>query len=185
MKAQKIWRRLDDALYTGKFVTVRRKRISEFTSRGFIVGVSDSWAMLHRLDPDLLTTNGYYALRVDDITSIQPGVSFVPRYLERRGVRGIAQPDILLDDLPGILSSTRALFPLVSVSVEPRSRNALYGRVLKVGPRLVTLDDVSHNAAFHDHPYSMPWKKITRVGFGSAYANALWQTTQEEAADSR
>ncbi len=188
MKPKKIWRRLDDALHTGSLVTLRRERIDdENVLRGFVVGVSDSWTLLHRLDAGTLALNGYSAVRVADLTYVRETGGFVPRYLERRGVRGIAQPDILLDDPPGILSSTRALFPLVSVSVETRSQtHGWYGRVLKVGPRILTLDEISYDAAFRERPYSLQWKNITRIGFGNAYADALWETAQEEnAADSR
>ncbi len=181
MKKDKIWRRLNDALYAKLGVAIERKKIDDWRLRGFVVGLSDEWALLHIVDGNFLRMDGYCAVRVCDITRISDDKGITPRFLELNHEGPVPQPDILLLDLPGLLSSAAAIHPLLHIETEDKYPNECYiGRVVKIGKRNLTLRFIKTDATWRKTPNRYALADITKVQFGDAYNAALWRIAQEE-----
>jgi len=182
MKQSKIWRRLNDALHTEQRVAVTRGEWDEWPLLGFVVGLSDEWALLHVVDGSFVRLNGYCAVRVRDISRITAkDTSFFARFLALQNEVPVSQPDILLVDLPGLLSSASALFPLIQIETEGKHANECYiGRVVKIGKRTVTHRFIKPRATWRKMPDRYALRDITKVVFGDAYNVALWRIAQEQ-----
>jgi hypothetical protein len=131
MKRKKVVAFLEKAWRKGSLVRLKRAR-DTFAWGGYVVGLSDEWMLLHELDGNWMRLNGYIAFRVQDIERVKPHTSFAARALELCGERAFPQPDILLLDLPGLLSSADAHFPLVTIHLDDEDPDSFrVGRVDK------------------------------------------------------
>jgi hypothetical protein len=103
------------------------------------------------------------------------------RALAYRQIEPFPQPDILLVDLPGLLSSANAHFPLVTVLLEYKHPDICYiGRVHKITGKNLWLREISPAARWEIKPSRYKLKHITRVEFGAGYEEALWQVSEHE-----
>lgn len=181
MKTEKIWRRLNDALYAETCVQIRCDGIENTAYLGYVVGLSDEWVLFHYVNVYIARSDGYRALRVRDVTAVRADQSFIPRFLAVNGDGPVPQPDVLLLDLPGLLSSVSALFPLVRVHREKtHPQRAVIGRVVRIGKRSLHLRCLQMSATWDAEPFRLPLDDITLVAFGNGYNAALWRMAQEE-----
>jgi hypothetical protein len=154
------------------------------TWRGYIVGLEDDWVLLHNVNGASMRLNGYTALRVGDITQVSEDESFAATALRLRGERPRAQDDLLLIDLPGLLSSAGPLFPLIAIFRETTQNGGCYiGKVQKLGRKRVTLAAVNRGGEWVE-PYKFCYKDVTRIDLGDGYLDALWlvaRTARREA----
>lgn len=152
---------------------------------GYVVGLSDEWVLLNNVDSDTMRANGYSAARVKDVTQVwllrDRHNDVTGRALALRGVTAVPQPDLLLVDLPGLLSSADAHFPLVTVHLENKLPGTCYiGRVTKLTRKGAWLREITPAATWESAPTRYPLKHITRVAFGGGYEEALWQVSEHE-----
>lgn len=180
MKSQKIRKILNAALKKGYALRFRRRQNS-FNEYGYPVGIGEEWALFHVIEPDVMTLNGYMAVRVDDLEKVEPDTDFLMRALAALGEKPLVQPEISLNDLSSLLQSANARFPLVNIHLEDSRPGECYvGRVARVGKNRAHLWDISANARWRKTTYSYPLKDITLVEFGDGYTNALWMLGQKE-----
>ena len=143
--------------------------------RGFVVGLSDDWVLLHLLSGPTMKLNGYVALRTADLTEIEDDESFAPLALKLSGERPKEQLDLLLLDLPGILSSATPLFPLLGIFREKLASGGCYiGKVGRLSRKKLTLRVVNRGGEWVEKPYRFRYKDITRIDLGDGYLGALW-----------
>jgi hypothetical protein len=172
MTRPEIVRALRIAFTTETCVWVRR-RFDRRGWRGFVVGMSDDLALLHLVHALTLTFNGYLIVRLRDVIDCQDDTSFVPAALKLRGERPVPQLDILLDDIPGVLSSVGAHFPLMDVLQEKREAPCHVGRITRLDAKRAHLTPLDEDG-FWQEPVAIRFKNITRVHFGDGYNDGLW-----------
>jgi hypothetical protein len=180
MKRKKIAAFLEKAWRDGSLIRFRRAR-DTFAWGGFVVGLSDEWMLLHELDDDWMRLNRYSAVRVAEIEQVKIDESFATRAMEIAGERAVPQPDILMIDLPGLLSSADAHFPLINIQLEKKWPGTCYiGRVSKITKQAVWLREIYTKADWQAKPYRYGLKDITMVQFGGGYEAALWQVAEQD-----
>ena len=170
------WRRLLSK-HRGKTLVelCRRPKIQERIA-GFVVGFSESLILLHRLDWNTFTLDGYTVLRDSDVESKR----FFTResYWQHKAVKKLmlrpkALSGLTLGSWPEAINSISEQFPLIHVESEIARPDVAYiGVPLKFTPKLLVLDDIDCNAEWSG-PRNLPLSQITRVDFGGGYERAL------------
>lgn len=174
-------RRLHEAQEKGRLIRIYRRFQPRWSDYGCVVGLSDEWVLLHGINGNSLHLDGYEALRLKDIVKTRFDTSCGERALRLRGERAVPQPDILLVDLPGLLSSANAHFPLVNIHLDEKEPDSCYiGRVEKITRKNVLLREITTKARWNDSLRRFPLKHITRVAFASGYEEALWLVAEHE-----
>lgn len=179
MKKYQVLVRARDA---GQMVRFEHRSVAPGRLEGYVVGLSERFVLIHRLDPNLFL-NGYTALRVGDVKkprALSDADFFALRALTLRGEHAVPQPDILLLDLPGLLSSASTHFPLVSLHCDKILPNTCFiGRVKALTGKHVTLSEIDPSARWR-YTRRFKLKNITRVDFGGGYEDALWRVSEYE-----
>ena len=172
MTRRKIVRRLQAALETGEQIYLKRT-VGTGKTYGFVVGRSGDWILLHKVVD--CRFDGWTALRVADIETIEPYTGFVGRLFERRGLTPQARPSLDLTDIASLLQSVHSVAPLVCIELEKRWPGTCYiGRVEKVGRRRVKLVEIDSDALWNrNDAYSL--KDVTQVCLGNDYCEGLWE----------
>lgn len=163
----------------------RRAPMDESSMFGWVVGLSKRWVLFHEIDGDTLWPNGYVALRVKDVRRAallgDHWDGLWGKVIALRGLVPVPQPDVLLVDLPGLLSSANSAFPLINVLTEDLYPDECYvGRVRKISARSLHLDEMTPAAKWEEKSVRYKLKDITSVEFGGGYLDALWQVSQQE-----
>ena len=168
---------------SGVLVEVKRARFNRERS-GFVIDVSEEWLLLHVVDRDFLKCDGYEAVRLCDITDVQMTTDWVSDARERLGLEAVLQPDVLLIDLPGLLSSVDAHFPALGIKREEIEPDNLHiGRIEKLRKKSVTLREVGRHGEWHSEETRYRLKDITRVTFGGTYMKALLDFARAQEAE--
>jgi hypothetical protein len=174
MKRPEIRTVLVDAMHRRMLVRLRRENGQRESMGGFVVAVGERWMLLHEVDGNTLRLNGYVAIRLKHVAAAALDDSFAVRALVLRGDEPVAQPDLLIDDLPGMLSSVNAHFPLVTIELFKTHPNTCFiGRVGELDTETVTLSLIDARARW-SRSESFKLKDITQVQFGDGYSEALW-----------
>jgi hypothetical protein len=178
MKRGEIVRVLELA-YTTESLVWARRGCDARPWRGFVVGVSEMLVLFHVLSSGTMRLNGYTAIRLKDIEECTEDDTFAPTALKLMGERPKPQPDLLLLDMPGLLSSVGAHFPLLEVFQEKTNGSFYIGRVVGFGKKKVHLQAVSRAAEWGDI-YKFSCANITRIDFGDGYDQALWLVARRQ-----
>lgn len=164
---------LAEALTHNTLVVAYRKDIDEDRLDGYVVGLSDSWVLLHLVDGSVAVLNGYTAVRLTDISRFNVDEGFMDEYLRLRGMRSEKQPPIELQDLSALLLSVSKNYPLFMIHcerVEPGI--GFVGQIEKLTKRNLHLKKFDSKAKWIDTE-KFKLKNITRVDFGDGYGEAL------------
>jgi hypothetical protein len=175
---------LANALQFGQLVRIVAKATPGENLDGYVVSLSETFVLLHVLDGGYhMTLNGYVALPIDEIKTarvLDNYDSFSDRALKVKGIFPQPQPDILLLDFPGLLSSADAHFPLVAIHADRLYSGCCFiGRVEKLTKRAVRLHKIDPAARWIETEKFF-FDDITRVDFGGGYEEALWLVSQSE-----
>ncbi|MGC4046537.1 MAG: hypothetical protein QM758_22315 [Armatimonas sp.] len=174
MNNTEIIKELERALSHETLVSVTRE-FDGRSWRGFIVGLEEEWVLMHMLSGATMKLNGYTALRVSDISKIVEDQSFATTALRMMGERPRPQHDLLLLDLPGLLSSASPVFPLMAIFREKLPNGGCYiGKVREMKPKKVEITAVNRGGEWMEAPYKFRYKDITRLDLGDGYLDALW-----------
>ena len=178
MEREEIGKALQYALATESLVWVRR-RVDSRPWRGFVVGLSETLVLLNVLNSGTMRLNGYTAIRLKDITECTDDETFAPSALKLLGERPKPQHDLLLLDMPGLLSSVGAHFPLLELFQEKTGPAFYIGRILRFGKKKAHLQTVTRGGTWGDI-YKFACKDISRVDFGDGYDEALWLVARRQ-----
>ena len=178
MEREEIVKALEYAYTTESLVWMRR-RFDGRPWRGFVVGMSETLVLVQTLNTGVMRLNGYSVVRLKDIQECREDESFVPGALKLLGERPRPQPDLLLLDMPGLLSSVGAHFPLLEVFQEKGSTSFYIGRIVGFGKRKAHLQLVTRDGTWGDL-FKFDCKDITRVDFGDGYDEALWLVARRQ-----
>lgn len=178
MKRGEIVRALELAYTTESLVWVRRGWDTR-PWRGFVVSATDTLVLLQVLNAGAMRLNGYTAIRIKDIEECAEDETFAPVALKLLGERPKPQPDLLLVDMPGLLSSVGAHFPLLEVFQERTGSSFHIGRVVGFGKKKVHFQAVSRGAEWGEIQ-KFSCSAVTRVDFGDGYDEALWLVARRQ-----
>ena len=178
MEHEEIVKALEYAHATESLVWIRR-RFETRSWRGFVVGLSETLVLLQVLNSGSMRLNGYTAVRLKDIQECREDETFAPAALKLLGERPKPQLDLLLVDMPGLLSSVGAHFPLLELFQEKTGATFYIGRILRFGKRKVHLQAVTRGGTWGEI-YKFNCKNITRVDFGDGYDEALWLVARRQ-----
>ena len=180
MKSLKIHKILKKSFKKGNALRFRRRH-NDFDEYGYVVGMGDEWVLFHVIAADVMTLNGYMAVRIEDIEKAQTDTGFFRRALSALGESPLAQPGISLTDIPSLLQTANERFPLLNLHFEVRRPGKCYiGRVEKVGEKRVHLWEITPEAQWRETTWQYPLDDLTLVEFGDGYTNALWMLGQKE-----
>ena len=175
---------LAEALAENKLSVIYRKHIDDHRLDGYIVGLSDTWVLLHLVDGNVLILDGYKAVRLSDISRFDIDNSFVHGYLRLREIRSKEIPEINLQNLPALLLSVSerfALFMFERERVEPGI--GIVGRIERLTKRNLWIKKFNSKAKWIDTE-KFRLKDITAVNFGDGYVEALaWMAAHHKGAD--
>lgn len=171
--------KLYEAETSGTLVRFQTRADAGRRQCGYVVGVGATFALFHMVETDTMRLNGYTALPLAEICKARLLENeFVHRALRMKEMRAVPQPDILLLDFPGLLSSANTVFPLVTIHPENKWPGTCHiGRVERVTKNSVTLFEIDAQAQWAGSG-TYRFKDITRVDFGDGYAEALWQLSE-------
>jgi hypothetical protein len=175
---------LRSALNAGRLVRLGLAAEPKENFYGFVVGLSDAMVLLHDMEPNLVTFDGYSAIPLTEVRQVHvmdDHDRFLERALALQGAVPAPQPDVLLADLPGLLSSVNSHFPLLALHLDRRAPGRCFiGRIAEIKKRSVRLREISPAARWEPDPYKYPLRDITRVSFGGAYEAALWMVAEAD-----
>jgi hypothetical protein len=142
---------------------------------GFVVEVRDTWALINKIDRNIVTFDGYVAVPFDRIFDAEiiddTHRTFVTRALRHRGEEP-RNPQVPLDGHRTLLTELSKRYPLVSLRMSRDPRNVYIGRITTIEEDRVTLRGVDAAGEWtgeHEHAY----KEIEMILFATAYQAAL------------
>ncbi|MBC8102335.1 MAG: hypothetical protein H7Z41_07085 [Cytophagales bacterium] len=174
---------LQEAWIDGGLIEVKRERFGA-SEKGFVIDISGEWLLMHVLDGDFLQFNGYGAVRLRDITKVEKNTDWVTRARGRLGLEPVLLPDVLLVDLPGLLSSVNAHFPVLGIERDAAVPQTLHvGRIQKLREKSVTLRELGAQAEWVVSEIRYPLREITCVSFGTTYMGLLLEFARIQEAE--
>ena len=166
---------LVSARATRKLTRIRRT-IAVGHMDGYVVGIGHDFVLI-LLVSDLITYNGFEALRLKDIESVEipsPYVKFIQSALALRRLKKPRSPKVNLDSTANVVRSAAARFPLVTIHYEIADPDVcLIGTPASIGKSILKLRSITPNAEWQEELDSVRMSDITRVSFGGSYEEAL------------
>lgn len=174
---------LQEAWREGSLVKIKRDHFDD-SDNGFVIDISAGWLLVHYFDADFFQFDGYSAVRLRDITGVEKNTSWIPRACREKGLEPTLQPDVLIADLPGLLSSVNSHHPVLGIEREAIDPDTLHiGRVKKLRSKAVVLHEIGRQAEWHSDNTAYRLKDITRVTFGSTYMKHLLDFARSQEAE--
>jgi len=164
---------LTEASAENKLVILCRKPIDDDRLHGYVVGLSDTWVLLHFVKSSMLMLDGYKAVRLADVSHFSVDDTFIAEYMRLRGIQSKSLPDMDVSNLSALLSGVSASFPLFMIErerVEPGI--GIVGRSEKMTRRNFWMNKFSAKAKWIGIE-KFKLKDITAINFGDHYHEAL------------
>ncbi|MCO7237824.1 hypothetical protein [Aeromicrobium sp. CnD17-E] len=173
MKPQKVRRRLEQAVGSGRAVDLVRDSLGQ-DDRGFVLSLSGGWVALQVL-ADGVYVDGVVLLRVQDISAVRDAHStYVARALERleQTLASFAIPTGA--DARDLLILAAGLHPFSAFAVEDDGDEALMiGRLLKAGRKQARHRFIDADGTWADADDRWKYDEIVSVYIGGRYIDAL------------
>lgn len=173
------WRRLL-AKHEGKTLVeiCRRPRIKERIA-GFVVGFSSELILLHRLDWNTFTLDGYTLLKNRDVKQMRcftRASYWQLRAIQKLRLRPRRLSGIHLKNWAEAMDGVAKKFPVIHVEREIKYQNECWiGAPLEINSKQFEIDYLDPEAKWTG-PYGMKTSDVTRVDFGGGYERALAMT---------
>ncbi len=123
--------------------------------------------------------NGYQIIRRRDISHIErpaPQHEFINKALKLRGQTPRHPGALNLESMSKALKSSTRLSPLVTIHQEITDPSVCWiGRIHRINDDLLTLQSMTPEAQLESFQDEYDVENITRIEFGGAYEDALWQ----------
>lgn len=157
---------------------IQRERLQPGVIHGYVVGLSRDFCLIAEVG-DAMRFDGYVAIAVADISSLEPDPSreFVDRALALRGEQLVVPADFRLDDWVAIAQSAAARAPLISINMieDDEGEISYVGQLAAVERDALVLRELDPNAQWYPDTGAYEFEAIGSIGFGSGYLDALWQ----------
>lgn len=159
-------------------IRILRSEIEEGSLDGFVAAIGSNFFAIG-LVSDAVYLDGFVCLRFEDVSSAEfpaPHWTFKKTALSLRNQR--LRDDLAIDceTISALLRSVPDRFDLVSIHTEIVDPDVCYiGKIAAIGEDIVALDTVSPDAKWDNQGMEFRLSEITRVDFGGAYEDALFQ----------
>jgi hypothetical protein len=154
------------------------------TDTGFVVDFSDELILLHNVEWNTFSLNGYTAVRGEDISGYRffdKADYWQYRAVAKFGLRGVRPVGISAESLEDLLTTASKRFTLVTIHPERRKPDVCYiGAVTAITGKTVTIENLTADAEWSG-PRRINLRDITRVDFDSGYERALKATAPKAA----
>jgi hypothetical protein len=170
-----VWRRKFSKYKNNPLLDLCRRPKIEERIAGFVVDFSDELILLHRLDWNTFTLDGYTLLRRKDVKHqrVFTQTSWPNRAIKSLKLRPKILPHIPLGSWSEAIIEVSLRFPLIHVERELVYPDECHlGVALKLSDKLLTLDCLNFDSEWAG-PYSIKLNQITRIDFGGGYERAL------------
>jgi len=152
----------------------RRPQIYERIA-GFVLDFNDSLVLLHLLEWNTFTLNGYIVIREQDINRLRvfdKRGQWRAREAKAKGLKPI-HPRVCISSLEEAIESANKAFPLITIEKELIVDDACWiGTPAGFTPKTVIIHNLSTNAEWSGK-MKFNLKDITRLAFGGGYETAL------------
>ena len=143
---------------------------------GYVLDIGPQFFLLGLID-DNIKFNGFQCFLISDVKRLKvpdPYGDFVVAALRKRGQSIERKPDIDISNLPALLKTANALFPLITIHRERiKPDTCLIGKVVDIKENYLLFLEIAPDAAWEDKPSKIRLSDITRVEFGGGYEEAL------------
>lgn len=173
MKQSKVRRRLDEALLTGRVVTVDRADLAEST-QAVVLSRNADWVAVQDLG-DGVHLDGVVLMRIRDISSVREDRT---GYFNR-AIAALGEPKAtfsIVDDATArdLLVQASELHPLSAFAIGDEGDEALMiGRLLKAGKRKVRLRFIDTRGTWDDDVDTWTYGQISSIAIGGRYIDGL------------
>ncbi|MGD0096141.1 MAG: hypothetical protein ABSB60_06575 [Terracidiphilus sp.] len=144
-------------------------------THGYVLDIGPQFFLFGLID-DNIKFNGFQCPLISDLRKVKvpdPHEDFIVAALRKRREIIVKKPDIDLSNLPTLLKSANALFPLVSILRERiKPDECVIGRVLDISEKSFLLHTIDPHAGWEEKPTRFRLSHITRVDFGGGYEEA-------------
>ncbi len=178
--AQKIRTMPDKLLPLHSCIRIFRQKVEgdcAWTS-GILLDASRELLLLQVIS-DQINLNGYQVIRRKDISHIErsaPHREFIMKALEIRDQIPSHPGIINIESMTSALKTVSRLSPLVTLHQEITDPSVCWiGRLNKVDDDLAYLQCITPEATLESCHDTYDIERITRIDFGGAYEDALWQ----------
>lgn len=176
MKHEKVVSRLRDAVATQEQVVILSRVDPDFRLDGFVVQVGEKWAMIARTR-DGGHFNGHSLVRIRSVATVYPARSFEstfartlkdwpPKPLENTGA-------VDLDTTRRMLHTSIPAGALVGVESKHRPGAVNIGRMVAIGPRRITLQEIDPAGKWIDKVRKWRIGRLVALTIGDDYQRAL------------
>jgi hypothetical protein len=152
----------------------RRPQIAERIA-GFVLDFNDSWILLHLLDWNTFTLNGYIAIRVQDIKRqrvFDTNGCWQSKATKANKLKPV-DPGVSIASLEEAIRSICKEFPVITIEKELVVGDACWiGRPAEFTANTITIHDLNTSAEWIGKT-KFNLKDITRLAFGGGYETAL------------
>jgi hypothetical protein len=167
-----------------RVVEFDRKPIDRDLLCGFVLEFTDRLTLIGLLDEDRFDLDGYVVFRNSDVRRWRPvrEDSVLVRALRLKGIKPVRKRGLSIASWPEVLKTANALFPLIAISREVVHRNACQvGRLFSMNRVSFELKEILTDGSW-DVCYRYKFRDLSRVEFGSGYADALARVAAADAA---
>ena len=146
---------------------------------GFLVDLTESLMLFHKLDWDLFSLNGYSVIPIadaGDYRTFDRNKYWQSRAAKLRKLKPTMPDGVSVTDWRGLFESVASRFPLIVVHAERKRPGVCYvGEVLKVSDSTLVIHDLDCNCEWQK-TRRFKFSDITMVEFGDGYSLALAAT---------
>jgi hypothetical protein len=157
----------------------RRPQISERIT-GFVLDFSDSLILMHLLEWNTFSLNGYIVIRTQDVNRhrvFDESTCWQNKTVKAKSLKPVP-PEVHFSSLEEAIRSASTRFPLVTLEKELIVEDACWiGTLAGFTPKTVTIHNLDTSAKWSGE-VRFNLKDITRLGFGGGYETALALNTR-------
>lgn len=146
------------------------------TLRGFIVDFSEELLLLHQLDVDTFSLNGYTAVQIRDVKRYGEATrgNWYYKAASHFGVTPAHPERIELDSLSALVRSVAQRHPLITLHPERKNPDICYvGHLSSIELKRFSIHDLNSNCLWAGQR-SLKFADISRIDFADRYSQGLW-----------
>lgn len=174
-------RGFEDIIVNKWLVEFNRKKYKD-KLLGFVLAISEKFALVHIFDCDYFRTDGYCVFENDSIKTFRVYDSdeyFLNEIVEKKKIKPKTISNISMESWETILQTVNDNFSLVVVEFEETYKNQCnIGTLEKSGKKTFSLLEIKTDASWDESATKYKLKNLTKVSFNNAYENTLWEISE-------
>lgn len=151
---------------------------------GFVLACNDTFTLINCFNRDMYSLDGYSVFYNEDIseywvyTDVEDYLE--TKYVKLKNIKPKAQPSLNLNSLPEMLTSISKKFPLIQIYRDRLNEDGyVIGKLAKLKENTFNLLCIRTDAKWKEIPSRFRFADITRIDFGTKYAEVLLTVAKE------